>query len=362
MNPSWREAVLAALGASQRRRVAVETLADAVRRRSVGHLSDFEFQDRLLETLKVLAGQGRLRLPKSRHLWDVRTGLPKHVTAVRAEEDQQRQTRRWTLAAMRNETAWEPTQMVAFAHTLRTRVELERAVRVNRYLLERPSEAMRIPHRERALRVFGDEKALDPYVRSGLFGGRITLNDLDCFYCPEPLPFRPFSLDPRATAGKPLLVVENSSTYWSCCRANGTLQRYAAIVYGQGFAACAAERASDGLFEIEHQVAATGIRYFGDLDPTGIAIPCRINRYRKEKQMSPLTAERGLYRALLEKNRTVPNARDQKKDHDPAQAHQWLGRDLAEVYLKDARTARWPQEGLTCLEIKAVWGSLSKHV
>ncbi|MEE4173293.1 MAG: hypothetical protein V2I57_03495, partial [Xanthomonadales bacterium] len=69
MNPSWRDAVLAGLGASRRRRVPVETLAEAVRRLTAGHLSDFEFQDRLLETLKVLAGQGRLRLPKARHLW-----------------------------------------------------------------------------------------------------------------------------------------------------------------------------------------------------------------------------------------------------------------------------------------------------
>jgi hypothetical protein len=276
------------LGASRRRRVPVETLVEAVRRLTAGHLSDFEFQDRLLETLNALAGKGCLRLPKARHLWNVRTGLPRYVTAIRTDEDVRQLTRRQTLAALRNETAWEPTRMVAFAHTLRTRAELERAVQVNRYLLDRPPVPVRVPHRERALRVFGDEKALDGHIRSGLFGGRITLDDLDCFYCPEPLPFRSFSLNPDETAGKPLLVVENSSTYWSCCRANDTLHRYAAIVYGQGFAACAAERASDGLFEIEHQVAAAGIRYFGDLDPTGIAIPCRINRYREEKQMPPL--------------------------------------------------------------------------
>ena len=357
MNPSWRDAVLAGLGASRRRRVPVETLAEAVRRLTAGHLSDFEFQDRLLETLNALAEKGRLRLPKARHLWDARTGLPRYVTAVRVDEDARQQVRRQTLAALRNETAWEPTRMVAFAHTLRTRAELERAVQVNRYLLQRPSEAVRIPHRERALRVFGDEKALDAHIRTGLFGGRITLEDLDCFYCPEPLPFRPFSLDSNETAGRPLLVVENSSTYWSCCRANDILHRYAAIVYGQGFAACAAERASDGLQGIQHQVCAAGIRYFGDLDPTGIAIPCRINRYREEKQMPPLGAERCLYRALLEKNRPVPYARSQQNDHDPVQARQWLGVDLARVYLKNADRVRWPQEGLTTGDIEAVWES-----
>ncbi|WP_218188388.1 GNAT family N-acetyltransferase [Desulfosarcina cetonica] len=241
--------------------------------------------------------------------------------------------------------------MVAFAHTLRTRAELERAEQVNRYLLDRPPEPVRVPHRERALEIFGDEKALDAYVRSGMFGGRVTLDDLDCFYCPEPLPFRPFSLDPRETAGKPLLVVENSNTYWSCCRANATCHRYAAVVYGQGFAACAAERASDGLTEIQHQVAAAGIRYFGDLDPTGIAIPCRINRHREERGLPPLEAERILYRALLEKNLSVPYSRSQANDHDPALARRWLGQALASPYLANTGSVRWPQEGLNFMDI-----------
>ena len=360
MRPSWRDAVLAVVGASRRRRVAVEKIEAAVRR-TAGHLSDFEFQARLVETLEVLEGEGHLRLPKAPHLWNSRTGLPQYVTAVRADEDEKEQAHRQTLVDLRNATAWEPTRMVAFAHTLRTRVELERALQVNRYLLHRPPQPVRLPHRERALELFGDEKSLDAHIRTGLFGGRITLDDLDCFYCPEPLPFRSFSLNQDETAGKPLLVVENSSTYWSCCRANDTLHRYAAIVYGQGFAAYAAERASDGLSGIEHQVAAAGIRYFGDLDPTGIAIPCRINRYREEKQMSPLVAERDLYRALLEKNRPVPYARSQQNDHDPAQARQWLGRDLATLYLKNVNTERWPQEGLTTRDIEAVWGSLHDH-
>jgi hypothetical protein len=108
-------------------------------------------------------------------------------------------------------------------------------------------------------------------------------------------------------------------------------------------------------------VAAAGIRYFGDLDPTGIAIPCRINRYREEKQMPPLAAERGLYRSLLEKNRPVPYARCQKNDHDAARARRWLGRDLAARYLKNVHTLRWPQEGLSTGDIEAVWGSLLTH-
>ena len=351
MDQPLRETVLAELAASDLKRVMVEEIEKAVRRLPIGIQSDFEIQSRLLETLKELDGEGQLRLPKARHLWNTRTGMPRYVTAVRADDVSKKREHRQRLDDLRNATAWEPTRMVAFAHQLRSEAELERALRVNHYLLQRPCQPLRIPHRERALMVFGDEKALDGHVRTGLFAGRITLDDLDCFYCPEPLPFRPLSLDPRKTRGKPLIVIENACTYWSCCRANDTLKRYAAVVYGQGFAACAAERASDGLREIQDQVDAVGIHYFGDLDPSGIAIACRINRYRMEKQMPPLRAERRLYQTLLEKGLSVPHTRSQKKDHDPEQARCWLGQDLAARYLENADTLRWPQEGLTAADI-----------
>ncbi len=353
MERLWRDAVLQVLGASRKKQVAIGEIEAAVRRLIVGPRTDFEIQDRLKETLTALAKEGRLRLPKARHIWDRRTGLPGYVTAVRTAEDQTQQARQKTLADLRNETAWEPTRMVAFAHSLRTRRELKRARRINRYLLHRPQRQIRVPHRERALEIFGDEKALDRYVRTGMFGGRITLEDLDCFYCPEPLPFRSFSLDVRQTQGKPLLVVENANTYWSCFRANDDLHRYAAVVYGQGFTACAAERASDGLEEIRLQVAADGIRYFGDLDPAGIAIPCRINGYREERKMQPMEAEKGLYRALLEKDLSVSYARSQERDRDPILAKHWLGDELAERYLEKADDERWPQEGLTTADILA---------
>jgi hypothetical protein len=351
MDRSLREAVLATLVESRKKRVAIEGLEAAVRPLFRGIHSDFEIQTRLKETLKGLEDEGHLRLPRAQHLWNALTGLPLYVTAVRTEEDGKKRAHRRALAELRNTTPWEPTHMAAFAHELHSEAELNRALCVNEYLRKRPPNPIVLPHRERALEIYGDEKALDRYVRTGLFGGRITLETLDCFYCPEPLPFRPFSLEPTETTGNPLLVVENSATYWSCCRANDTLRRYAAVVYGQGFAACAAERANDGLTEIQDQVCADGIHYFGDLDPAGIAIPARINRYRSEKGLPTLLAERLLYKALLEKNQSSPYDRSQESDHDPAQAREWLGQDLAALYLKDALTVRWPQEGLTTADI-----------
>jgi hypothetical protein len=353
MERSLREAVLAALEESRKKRVAIEGLEAAARRLFNGTRSDFEIQTRLKETLKGLEDEGHLRLPKDRDLWNALTGLPLYVTAVRTEEEAKTKAHRQTLASLRNGTAWEPTHMAAFAHELRSEAELNRALRVNAYLRKRPPNPIQLPHRERALEIFGDEKALDRNVRTGLFRGRITLAALDCFYCPEPLPFRPFSLDPAKTAGKPLLVVENSATYWSCCQANDTLKRYAAVVYGQGFAACAAQRANDGLTEIQDQVGAKMIHYFGDLDPSGIAIPTGINHNRSDKGLAPLVAERCLYKALLEKNQSRPDKRSRESAHDPALARQWLGQDLAAQYLEGAPTVCWPQEGLTTADIVA---------
>jgi hypothetical protein len=237
--------------------------------------------------------------------------------------------------------------MAAFAHRLKTLKELECAAAVNRYLVQRSGEIEMIPHRERALEIFGDEKALDHCIHAGLFKGRILLSDLDCFYCPEPLPFHRFSLDIGHTRGKPLLVVENANTYWSCCRANEKKQQFSAVVYGQGFNVCAAQRASDGLMEIKTQVGAQGLHYFGDLDPTGLAIARRIDGYRREKGLSPLLPEIRLYRALLRQNRATPYDGSQVRDHDPEWTRQWLGEEIAETYLKHADRLRWPQEGLT---------------
>lgn len=158
-------------------------------------------------------------------------------------------------------------------------------------------------------------------------------------------------MDRIKTRQKPLLVVENACTYWSCYQANAKSGVYAAVVYGQGFQASAAERASDGLLEIETRLGAHGIAYFGDLDPAGIDIPLRINVYRREKQMSSLYAAIELYRALLKKNLSVACGPAHAKFHDSGKARQWLGNSLAATYLEKAPQNRWPQEGLTATDI-----------
>jgi len=365
MDRVLRETVLKTLTSCKGKRVEMVSILATVRLKAAASISDFEIQQRLLAVLKTLEEENRLRLPKAGHCWDLQTGLPRYVTAQRPYADAVRRQRRQDIDALRHQTAWEPTRMAAFAQTLKTMAELERAVKVNHYLLRREPEATMIPHRERALRIFDDEKALDGYTRKGLFGGRITLADLDCFYCPEPLPFRALSMDKREIAGKPLLVVENANTYWSCCQANASVKHFAAVVYGQGFkvTAGAAERASDGLVDIEAQLGSSGIVYFGDLDPAGIAIPTAINTSRRANDMKPLVADCTLYRALLEKDLSVSHGKAGKQTHDPELARQWLGEELAGIYLQGAPDVRWPQEGITAADIVVTLNeSMKSHI
>lgn len=206
--------------------------------------------------------------------------------------------------------------MAAFAHTLTTEKQLTLARAVNRYLLNRKTNPPLLPHRERALQIFGNEKALDGYVHTGLFSGRITLADLDCFYCPEPLPYEVFSPDRKQSAHLPLplLVVENSATYWSCAAANRAdhplgCGLFAAVVFGKGFKATSSTpiQSLDSLANIENQTRAGRILYFGDLDPAGLAIPQRINENRIKNGLSPVHSAKALYRVLIKKNSTIPN-------------------------------------------------------
>lgn len=355
MDTILRKTIIGCIAAVKGKRVKLAVIVAEVRQQTSASISDFEMQKRLLAVLKELEHEEQLVLPKSKKCWDLQSELPDYVTAVRKKEEEARLKRKAVISSMQEETAWEPKCMAAFAHKLKSIAELERAVKVNTYLLHRPEDVVAIPHRERALMIFGDEKALDNNTRKGLFNGRITLSELDCFYCPEPLPFHALSMDSIEITGKPLLVVENANTYWSCCRANAVVKRYAAVIYGQGFKvmANAANRANDGLLDIENKLNSKGIFYFGDLDPTGIAIPTRINECREENSLPPLYAEQNLYWALLEMNRTVDYEKSQLRDHDPQRARQWLGDELADRYLEQVHQKRWPQEGVSLIDIVA---------
>jgi hypothetical protein len=348
-----REAIIGALHGSKNQRVQSRDLVQAARPLfKAGGYSDFEITGRILNTLNSLADDDIIRLPSKKGTkWDLVSGLPEYVTKIRNEAQNREREERLSLKAIKRSTGWEPTYMASFAHGLHGKAQLKRAHAVNQYLKRRVPTPPIVPHRERALQIFGDEKALDTYVQSGLFGGRIRLDHMDCFYCPEPLPYEPLSMNTAQTTDKPLLVVENACTYWSCCRANQDVRLFAAVVYGQGFKVTSVKRIIEGLPAIEAGLKAAGIVYFGDMDPAGLEIPKRIHYHRLQNGLSPLIPALPLYRALIEKGITTPYQRSQMKFHSQQWAIDWLGEEVGRQYLKHVKACRWPQEGLVMSDI-----------
>ncbi|MDM8517184.1 DUF2220 family protein [Desulfobacterales bacterium HSG16] len=348
-----RNTIKAVLNTSEHKKVKIKTILNSIKRSIEGKYSIFELENRLPDILMSLQDEQVLLLPSQkgkRKSWDRNTGLPNFVWVVKTENLDAKNTLKEEWDSLRNKTAWEPTIMVEICEDFRNQ-DLEDAIFVNDYLKERKPDIKKIPHRERSLQIFGDEKYLDKKNRKP-FGGLITLAQLDCFYCPSPLPFQPL---PKRRSKikekpKPLLIVENSNTYWSCCKANELGRLFAAVVYGQGFKAMSKEKACESIPAIEHELHAEGIWYFGDLDPAGLEIPYKIDQYRKAEGMEAIQPALPLYKALMTKGLITGYERKQKGP-EPEWIQEWLGPDIADIYLELSKNCRWPQEGLTATDM-----------
>jgi hypothetical protein len=312
---------------------------------------DFISENRLLDILKDFSREGLIKPPKGKKDWGSQTSLPKQITLKETPKELERKENKRKIEEIRNTTSWEFSKMNDIIFRSKAVVSLKaykKALAVNHYLRDRNKEEPMVPSRERSLQIFGNEKTLDgsDVKVKGLFSGQITLKDLDCYYCPEPLPHESLSSDVKQTQGKPLLLVENSNTYRSCWQANAITKTFAAVVYGKGYKAAAKSMEEDGLLSIETQLESCGIWYFGDLDPDGLEIPKIINKNREKLGLSRLLAGIPFYKALMEKGFLVFYENSQKNKHDREWALQWLGKDLAQAYLDQVDCVRWPQEGL----------------
>ncbi len=348
--------ITALFSRSVKKKVKFEEI-DHVVKETISGYSDMERQQAILDILNHLESQGELKLPaRSKTGWNPLTALPRYATLIRPQQDAEKKLRKKQIAEIRERTPWEPNKMAIFAHSLTTKKQLDLARAVNNYLLSRKADEAAIPHRERALKIFGNEKILDSYTKTGLFSGRITLQDLDCFYCPEPFPYDVLSFDPKNTCDLPLLLVENSATYWSCCQANRLDHPsgggfFAAVIFGKGFKTSNDHQILVSLIQIENQTHSNEILYFGDLDPAGLNIPQKINETRIKNGLSPILPATPLYRALLDRNIKTEYQKPQEQYHDPKWAENWLGPDLADIYLHACHISRWPQEALTATDI-----------
>ncbi|MBW5483309.1 Wadjet anti-phage system protein JetD domain-containing protein [Streptomyces bambusae] len=189
---------------------------------------------------------------------------------------------------------------------------------IDRWLKSGP-DLFRIPLRERALEIFGTfgnaadfpmpEKVFDTLSSGPLFSNQDRLDELlQAFRPPPPLITETFPLDEgdshycRVGTGDVLFVVENSTTWWSLVESLPADHRLGYVAWGLG----GTFRASIRAIKAKHGI--TQIKYFGDLDTSGLRIPLRASSTALELGLPPVQPAERLYRVLQSVGRPRPAA------------------------------------------------------
>jgi hypothetical protein len=248
----------------RRTRFALEHLLETFQRLFPHRHGDADVRIVLARLLGELEQSGAICLPRksNRRAYDhsERTPLPKHI--VRNDRPG-----RVKQAAV----VWRPE--LAFASDFGSLWQAE-LLAVQEWLRNGGTTAALVALRERSVEIFGDEKRLDSLLGTQLFApGRLTLDLLRC-YLPS-VPIYVVSL-PQDGLPRPLLVVENHTTFDTLRRWNERSRRYSAVAFGAGaafIAACESLRP-----HLAAQSCSGQLFYFGDLDPKGIWIPARASQ------------------------------------------------------------------------------------
>jgi hypothetical protein len=177
---------------------------------------------KLRELLDLLQLDGRIQLPRGKAGWD-RSSLPPLPLWVRLAHEDVPAPERVDL----REIPWAPE--LRFLAGTRAGVPLECLQKLQEFFAEGGRNREPVPLKERSLQIFGDEKRLDALIQSSsLFQpGRLTLDQLRCFLVVEPLAW-----ERGPTPDGPVLVIENSATWYSYCRWNRDRGYFSAVVYG----------------------------------------------------------------------------------------------------------------------------------
>jgi Protein of unknown function C-terminus (DUF2399) len=211
---------------------------------------------------------------------------------------------------------WHPALFwVPQSHLSRTQEKTLQLV--NRWLYRNRDELV-VPSRERSLEIFGDEKALDRLIGTGLFGpGRLGFSTLRCRRVAPPLHWE------RCGNGDLLLVVENSDTFDSVLTVlrDRDYHRVGLVAWGAGTG-------------FEASVLSIGrvvppiveVRYFGDLDENGLRVPLNAGALAESHGLPTIRPASGLYTAMLRLGVPQPG---QRKVSAEAATHlaSWLDQD-----------------------------------
>ncbi|MFG2963946.1 hypothetical protein ACGFZS_11790 [Streptomyces sp. NPDC048288] len=264
--------------------------------------------------------------------------------------------------------AWHPRMREAARHwdgaRHRTRVGLRA---LNNWFLSDP-DLTPVPIRERALDVFGsraysgyfevEEKAFDE-LEGSFFSNQGALHELVQAYSTPPqlvterLVQEGGGYYGQIGDGDVLLVVENVTTCWSLIEAlDGTGDHSVGyVVCGMGKAFLASLASTKML----RRGKIAEIRYFGDLDPTGLHVPAvAAERAAKDRDLPDVLPAVGLYDALLRIGTPLPR----KEKQQEADRVWWLdpshrAQATALMYSEDRLAQEWV--GLRHLNGNSYW-------
>ncbi|MET7873625.1 hypothetical protein [Streptomyces cyaneofuscatus] len=208
---------------------------------------------------------------------------------------------------------------------------------VNNWFFSEP-DVTPVPKRERALDIFGshlysgqfdaEEKAFDE-LGGPLFSDREALYELLHMYSTPPqivterlIPESDGSYG-RIGDGDVLLVVENVTTCWSLIEALDGVKDHAV-----GYVACgmgSSFLASLAGIKMLRRGKIAEIRYFGDLDPTGLSIPAAAAvEADKDDDLPEVLPAVGLYDALLRIGSPLPRKEKRLTAAQAADRVRWL--------------------------------------
>jgi len=334
------QAFLYALAAEPRLKIPYDRLLALYRQAFPEARDEPRQRAALMVVLERAERDGRIALPRGKAHWIPGSpAMPRWVRSVPHT----------VVSTPPEQIVWVPA--MAFAAGFRDRRGREDARAINTYLKRRGASPVRVPSRERSLAIFGDEKRLDALADATghLFDGRLSLEQLDCFRVPLPLPYE---IPPGGAHGQPLLVLENHHSYWSFCAWNRQAHRYAAVAYGSGNAF---RTSVENLDRIAADSGAAGLKYLGDLDLRGLEIPARVYRRRTAAGLAPLEPEYCWYRWLLTHGPRRNASPGSLSSEIETLCADWLGtKDWPDVRALLLSGQRIPQEALGLVALDAL--------
>lgn len=323
----------------KRARIQLDNLLMAFRQAFPHHESDLEVRRRLAALLGELAEAGILRLPKptNRRAYDhaERIALPRYISRLDLPRPLPSKPRMW-----RPELAFAENMSESWHDAL---------IAIQNWLRNGGSAAPLVALRERSVEIFGDEKYLDGLLGTQLFlPGRLSLDLLRCY-----LPSVPICVEIIESHGekRPLLVLENLTTFDTLRRWNGQHRHYAGVAFGGGTAFVSSCRSL--LPYLVSNGCSGQLLYFGDVDPTGLWIPVRAAR----ESGIAIQAEESLYDLLFRVAERKPVVQGDSIVFDVS-ILDWLPssmRKRAAQFFQGGR--RLPQELISLHDLRALFQS-----